>query len=142
MKSFTAFLSGLIFGLGLIIAGMANQAKVLGFLDLAGAWNPSLAFVMIGAIGVGLIVFSIAARRPVTLFGAPIQLPKKNAIDKKLVGGSLIFGVGWGLAGICPGPAFVLLGAGESNAVIFVATLLFGLFIANRLGSQQKNSGE
>ncbi|MCP3021736.1 DUF6691 family protein [Cupriavidus basilensis] len=119
--------SGLVFGLGLILAGMANPDKVLGFLDLAGRWDPSLALVMGGAIAVGVVAFGIARRRAVSLLGLPMQLPAPRRIDRRLLGGSLLFGVGWGLAGICPGPALVLLGAGAWQGAVFVLAMLAGM---------------
>ena len=122
-----SLLSGLVFGLGLIVSGMANPAKVLGFLDLAGHWDPSLAFVMAGAIAVGTVAFVVANRRAASLLGAPMRLPSSRLIDRRLVGGSLLFGVGWGIAGFCPGPALVSLGMGEVKAVVFVAAMLAGM---------------
>ncbi|MHA7683588.1 DUF6691 family protein [Cupriavidus sp. PET2-C1] len=119
--------SGLVFGLGLILAGMANPEKVLGFLDLAGRWDPSLALVMGGAIAVGVVAFGIARRRAVSLLDLPMQLPVSRRIDRRLLGGSLLFGVGWGLAGICPGPALVLLGAGAWQGAVFVLAMLAGM---------------
>lgn len=119
--------SGLVFGLGLILAGMANPDKVLGFLDLAGRWDPSLALVMGGAIAVGVVAFGIARRRAISLLGLPMQLPAPRRIDRRLLGGSLLFGVGWGLAGICPGPALVLLGAGAWQGAVFVLAMLAGM---------------
>lgn len=121
------FAIGLIFGLGLILSGMSNPAKVLGFLDLAGAWDPSLAFVMGGAIIVGLVAFQIARKRTQTFLGGALKLPTAKDIDKRLVLGSLAFGAGWGLAGFCPGPALVSLGSGEVKAFIFVAAMLVGM---------------
>lgn len=115
-----AALAGLIFGLGLIVSGMVFPAKVLGFLDLAGAWDPSLALVMAGAIVVGLPAFAWARR-------AGVQLPGATRIDRRLVGGSLLFGIGWGLAGLCPGPALVVLGMGDVKALGFVAAMLAGM---------------
>jgi uncharacterized protein len=123
----TALLAGLIFGLGLIVSGMANPAKVLDFLDLTGQWDPSLAFVMGGAIGVGLLAFARARRMPQSLLGNPIQLPTATRIDRRLVIGSLLFGIGWGIAGICPGPALVLLGAGQTKGAVFVLAMLAGM---------------
>lgn len=123
----TAAMAGLVFGLGLIVSGMADPAKVLGFLDLAGAWDPSLALVMAGAIGVGLVAFAIARRRTVSLLGAPMRLPTATQIDRRLVGGSLLFGIGWGIAGFCPGPALVALGMGKGPALVFVAAMLVGM---------------
>ena len=124
-----AFLSGLVFGVGLIIAGMANPAKVLAFLDIAGRWDPSLALVMAGAIAVGVIAFALAKKRQTSLLGAPMQLPGASHIDKRLVVGSVLFGVGWGLAGICPGPALVLVGAGATKGIIFVLAMLAGMIL-------------
>ena len=119
--------AGLVFGLGLIVSGMADPAKVLGFLDLAGAWDPSLALVMGGAIAVGLPAFAWAMRRKTSLLGAPMQLPTARQVDHRLLGGSLLFGIGWGLAGFCPGPALVALGMGQGGAVVFVLAMLAGM---------------
>ncbi|MFG6490373.1 DUF6691 family protein [Roseateles sp. BYS78W] len=127
MLVITALLAGLVFGLGLILSGMASPAKVLGFLDLAGSWDPSLALVMVGAIAVGLVAFAIARRRTTTLLGVRLWLPTVTAIDRRLVVGSLLFGIGWGLAGFCPGPALVALGMGVPKAVVFVAAMLAGM---------------
>jgi hypothetical protein len=127
MASVVAFVAGLLFGLGLIVAGMVNPAKILGFLDVAGRWDPSLAFVMAGAIAVCLVAFSLARRRTLSALGLPMQLPAAQTIDLRLVGGSLVFGIGWGLAGFCPGPALVALGAGYIKAVVFVVAMLLGM---------------
>jgi uncharacterized membrane protein YedE/YeeE len=127
MNVFTSLLAGLVFGIGLIVSGMANPAKVLGFLDLAGAWDPSLAFVMAGAILVGVLAFYVAGRRARTFLGGELKLPTARQIDRRLVLGSLTFGVGWGLAGFCPGPALVALGLGETKALVFVAAMLVGM---------------
>jgi uncharacterized membrane protein YedE/YeeE len=118
---------GLIFGIGLLVSGMSDPGKVLGFLDLAGAWDPSLALVMAGAIGVGLIGFRLVRGRDASLLGLPMQLPAKGEIDRRLVVGSFVFGVGWGLAGFCPGPALVALGTGSVEALVFVAAMLAGM---------------
>ncbi len=122
-----SLLAGLVFGLGLIVSGMANPAKVLGFLDLAGAWDPSLAFVMGGAVGVGMVAFFVARRRTLSWLGAPMRLPPARGIDRRLVGGSLLFGIGWGIAGFCPGPALVALGMGSVKALLFVGAMLVGM---------------
>ena len=122
-----SLLAGVVFGLGLIVSGMVDPAKVLGFLDLAGRWDPSLALVMVGAVGVGLIAFSVARRRTRSLLGAEIRLPSARQIDRRLVIGSLTFGVGWGIAGFCPGPALVALGMGQFKALVFVAFMLAGM---------------
>jgi uncharacterized membrane protein YedE/YeeE len=126
-RLFASFVAGLVFGIGLLLAGMANPAKVLGFLDLAGAWDPSLALVMAGAVAVGSVAFALAKRRRVSLLGAPMQLPTARQVDRRLVVGSLVFGVGWGLAGFCPGPALVALGEGAGQAAVFVLAMLAGM---------------
>ncbi|UUC94453.1 DUF6691 family protein [Comamonas sp. C11] len=121
------FAIGLVFGLGLIISGMTDPGKVLGFLDLAGSWDPSLALVMGGAVLVGLFAFTLARKRSTSILGGPMQLPTSRQIDRRLVLGSLTFGVGWGIAGFCPGPAIVSFGAGEPKAVVFVLAMLTGM---------------
>jgi len=122
-----AFFAGLVFGIGLLLSGMADPAKVLGFLDLAGDWDPSLALVMAGAIAVAAAGFAVARRRVKSLLGAPIQLPAKRTVDRRLIVGSTLFGAGWGLAGFCPGPALVALGMGEAKAIVFVLSMLTGM---------------
>ena len=125
----SAGIAGLIFGLGLLLSGMTNPAKVIGFLDLTGLWDPSLAFVMGGAVAVGLVAFRVAQRRCTTLLGTPLQLPHTTAIDTKLLGGSALFGIGWGIAGFCPGPALVSAGAANGKALVFCAAMLAGMAI-------------
>lgn len=125
----SALLVGLIFGIGLILGGMTNPAKVIGFLDLFGNWDPSLAFVMGGAISVGLVAFRMAGGRPTSLLGEPMRLPTRKDIDQRLILGSLVFGAGWGLAGFCPGPALVAVGTGSIKAMIFVAAMLTGMAV-------------
>lgn len=127
MNALAALACGLVFGLGLLVSGMSNPAKVLGFLDLAGAWDPSLMLVMAGAIGVALPAFARAKRRERAWLGGVMVLPTQRAIDRRLVLGSLGFGVGWGLAGFCPGPALVALGAGLPEAALFVAAMVAGM---------------
>jgi uncharacterized membrane protein YedE/YeeE len=126
---FVSLLSGLVFGLGLIVSGMANPAKVLGFLDLAGAWDPSLALVMVGAIAVAAMAFAVARKRTVSLLGAAMKVPTARDIDRRLVIGSVLFGIGWGVAGFCPGPALVALGMGHAKALVFVLAMLAGMGI-------------
>lgn len=138
MMVFAALFSGLLFGIGLLISGMANPAKVLGFLDLAGNWDPSLALVMAGAVGIGLAGFGLARRRKQTLLGAPLHLPTTRRIDRRLVVGSLAFGIGWGIAGFCPGPALVALGSGEIKAAVFVASMLAGMAIFELIERRKK----
>jgi len=127
MNTLFSFLAGLVFGAGLIVSGLSDPSNVLGFLDLAGLWNPSLALVMGGAITVGVAAFALAKRRQTTWLGLPFLLPAAGAIDRRLVIGSLLFGVGWGLAGICPGPALVLVGAGAPQGLLFFAAMLAGM---------------
>ena len=127
--SLASLFAGLVFGLGLIVSGMANPEKVLGFLDLAGPWDPSLAFVMGGAIIVGVVAFAVARRRTLSFLGFQMKIPSNNHIDKRLVLGGLMFGVGWGIAGFCPGPGLVALGAGETKAAVFVAAMVAGMGI-------------
>jgi uncharacterized protein len=124
-----AFLAGLVLGIGLLLSGMADPAKVLGFLDLAGDWDPSLALVMAGAIAVAAVGFFVARRRAKSLLGAPMRLPTKRAVDSRLITGSLLFGAGWGLAGFCPGPALVALGMGQAKAIVFVLAMVAGMAI-------------
>ncbi|MDO9206131.1 DUF6691 family protein [Methylotenera sp.] len=135
---FFALLSGIIFGLGLILAGMADPAKVLAFLDLAGLWDPSLGLVMGGAIAVGLVAFKIAGKRSSSFLGLPMNLPTSRIIDKRLVIGGMVFGIGWGLVGICPAPAFVLLGAGSIKGIVFLIAMLIGMGLFELLESKRK----
>lgn len=127
MQIIASLAAGLVFGLGLIVSGMADPAKVLGFLDLAGNWDPSLAFVMAGAIAVGAVAFALARRRTVSFLGQEMRLPGAGSIDRRLVAGSSVFGIGWGVAGFCPGPGLVALGMGEVKAAAFVAAMLLGV---------------
>lgn len=129
MPIVTSFAAGLVFGLGLILSGMTNPAKVLGFLDLAGNWDPSLAFVMGGAILVGTIAFSLAKGRAKTWIGETMRLPTAMQIDRRLVVGGLTFGVGWGLAGYCPGPALASIAQGGAKPLIFFAAMLAGMAV-------------
>ena len=129
MSVLISLLIGLVFGCGLIVSGMSDPAKVLAFLDLAGDWDPSLALVMAGAIAVGLVAFRLAGRRATSLRGKPIQMPTARQIDRRLLAGSTLFGVGWGLAGICPGPALVLLGTGAAKGFVFVLAMFAGMAI-------------
>lgn len=127
MHATGAFAAGLLFGIGLIVSGMSDPAKVIGFLDLAGRWDPSLAFVMVGAILVGMAGYAVARKRAAAFLGGPLHLPTARQIDRRLVVGSLVFGAGWGLAGFCPGPAIVSLGAGQDKAVVFVVAMIAGM---------------
>lgn len=123
------FLVGLLFGWGLLLSGMTDPGKVQGFLDLFGAWDPSLAFVMGGAIGVGVFAFALAKRRTKTFLGGAVHLPTSREIDRPLLVGALIFGAGWGLAGFCPGPGIVAMAAGQTKAAVFVVAMLAGMLI-------------
>ena len=121
------FVVGLLFGLGLMLSGMTDPGKVIGFLDLFGTWDPSLALVMGGAIMVGFFAFTVAKKRTSTFLGGALRLPSNMDIDKKLVIGSLLFGAGWGLAGFCPGPALVSMADGQPKALVFVLAMLVGM---------------
>jgi len=127
MKNIYALLAGLIFGLGLIVSGMANPEKVIGFLNIFGRWDPSLAFVMGGAIFVGVFSFKYIVKREKTLLGGSLHLSTEKSINKRLIFGSLIFGLGWGVAGFCPGPALVSLGMGSLKGAMFVIAMLAGM---------------
>ncbi len=133
MRKLTSFAAGLLFGLGLLLSGMANPAKVIGFLDVAGAWDPSLALVMVGAIATALVPFTWAKRRERSLLDAPMRLPSKRDLDGRLIGGSLVFGIGWGVAGICPGPAIAVLLSGHWQVVLFVLAMLGGMLLFSAL---------
>ena len=121
------FVVGLLFGLGLMLSGMTDPGKVIGFLDLFGTWDPSLALVMGGAIMVGFFAFTVAKKRTSTFLGGALRLPTNMDMDKKLVIGSLLFGAGWGLAGFCPGPALVSMADGQPKALVFVLAMLVGM---------------
>ena len=127
MMLFSAFFSGLVFGIGLLLSGMSNPAKVLAFLDVSGNWDPSLALVMGGAIAVAAPAYARAKRRRSTLLDTPLFLPEKNNLDRRLIIGSLLFGAGWGLAGFCPGPAIVAAAAAYPSALLFAAAMLAGM---------------
>lgn len=129
MKGLLSLLSGFIFGIGLLISGMANPAKVLAFLDITGLWDPSLVFVMVGGIFIGLFAFGYAKRVNKTIFGEGISCPTSNKITAPLVIGSLLFGIGWGLVGFCPGPAIVAVGCLNIKAIGFCSAMLLGMFL-------------
>ncbi len=123
------FAVGLLFGLGLLLSGMTDPGKVLGFLDLAGAWDPSLALVMGGAIAVGIFAFGSAKKRTTSFLGGALHLPTARDIDKRLIIGGLLFGAGWGLAGFCPGPGIVTMASGEPKAAVFVVAMIAGMLV-------------
>ena len=123
-KNILALGFGLLFGAGLLVSGMANPAKVIGFLDVFGTWDPSLAFVMMGAIGVAIVPFGLAKRQTHTLIGETFSLPTARIIDARLIIGAMLFGVGWGLVGICPAPAISLVGLGQLQSLYFMLPML------------------
>jgi len=145
MVQIAAFAAGLVFGLGLLVSGMADPTKVLGFLDVAGRWDPSLLLVMGGAVLVGLFAFRLAHARALSVLGLPMRLPSdRRTVDHRLVVGGLLFGVGWGLAGFCPGPALVALGMGNMKAAVFVAAMLAGMALfelPGRVGAPHRQGG-
>lgn len=131
------FFVGLLFGWGLLISGMTDPGKVIGFLDLTGSWDPSLALVMGGAIAVGFFAFGTAKKRTSNFLGGALHLPTSSDIDKRLILGALLFGAGWGLAGFCPGPGIVSMAAGQPKAAVFVVAMLAGMLVfewMDRLG--------
>ena len=138
MKNIFAFLFGGLFSVGLMLSGMSNPEKVLGFLDVAGQWDPSLAFVMMGAIVVAFIPFQFAVRRnqAKTVFGDAIDLPQATQIDAKLLIGASIFGIGWGLTGVCPAPAFTLIGLGYTQILYFIVAMFIGVLVHKKLIGQ------
>jgi len=129
MQRVSEFVVGLIFGLGLLLSGMTDPGKVTGFLDLFGQWDPSLALVMGGAIGVGFFAFAAAQKRTTAFLGGALRLPTSNQIDPRLIIGALVFGAGWGLAGFCPGPGWVAMASGEAKGAAFVAAMLLGMVV-------------
>lgn len=140
MQRVIEFILGLLFGVGLLVSGMTDPGKVQGFLDVAGAWDPSLAFVMGGGVMVGLLGFTWAKKKHSSISGAPLQWPEMTQIDRPLVLGSLMFGTGWGLAGFCPGPALVAMAAGNDKALVFVLAMMAGMVLFGRFKSRD-NSG-
>ena len=129
MPIIVALISGLLFGLGLLLAGMGNPAKILGFLDVTGNWDPSLLVTMAVAMVVSAIAFAIAKKRKMSVLNCPIQIPQNTKIDKPLIIGSVLFGLGWGIAGICPGPALLLTGMGVTEGIIFTLAMIAGMSI-------------
>ena len=140
LKAIISLLAGLIFGIGLIISGMSNPAKVLNFLDLFGTWDPSLAFVMAGAVIVTFIGYKVVLKRPTPLLHHSFHIPTRNDADVKLVTGASIFGVGWGLGGFCPGPAFVALPLGSTGILAFFPAMLIGMALAKFFSARNDKS--
>jgi uncharacterized membrane protein YedE/YeeE len=141
MRIVIIYLIGLIFGVGISVSGMANPAKVLNFFDVAGSWDPSLAFVMGGALIVTFVGYRFVLRRPAPMLAQKFQLPTRRDLDLPLLGGSALFGVGWGIAGFCPGGALPALGTGRSEVVIFVAALVAGIVGARLVQSALARRG-
>lgn len=137
MLKLTAFMAGLVFGFGLLLAGMANPSKVLAFLDVTGTWDPSLALVMLAAIGVAIGPLTWARRQTRSVLGNPMQLPVKRELDPRLIGGGLLFGIGWGIAGICPGPAVAILLTGHWQIIVFMAAMLAGMLLFTALENRR-----
>lgn len=141
MSVIIQFVIGLVFGLGLLLSGMSDPAKVLNFLDLggiaAGTWDPSLAFVMMGAVATAFVGFRLVLKRQRPVFADSFQLPTRTDLDTRVIAGPAIFGIGWGLAGLCPGPAFVALGYGSSASILFVVAMFCGMAMARMLASRQ-----
>ena len=135
MLILNAFFAGAVFGLGLAISEMVNPRRVIGFLDVAGRWDPTLAFVMAGALAVSLPGFALALRRPAPLCGHAFHLPTRMKIDRPLLLGAAIFGIGWGISGLCPGPALAALVSGKPESLLFVAAMAAGLWLAARIPS-------
>jgi len=127
------FLCGLLFGVGLIVSGMADPLNVIGFLDLGGPWNPQLAVVMAGAIAIAAPGFLLLRRRAQPLLSGSMHWPQTSRVDRKVVLGSLLFGIGWGLAGFCPGPALVGVGIGSGDAVLFTVAMLAGMYLQRKV---------
>jgi len=141
MRLLSAFLVGLIFGTGIAISGMINPAKVLNFFDIAGTWDPSLAFVMGGALVTTFLGYRVVLRRDAPLIEARFQLPTARRIDARLIGGAAVFGIGWGIAGFCPGAAVPALGTGRWEVALFVAALLAGLWTARTVQDRLAGKG-
>lgn len=133
MKAAMGYLAGLLFGLGLAISGMTDPARVLGFLDIAGAWDPTLMFVLGGAVVTTFIGYRLVWRRGAPLVGKVFQLPTRRDIDARLLGGAALFGIGWGLSGYCPGPAFASIGGLSAPLAAMLVAMLAGWYLARRL---------
>lgn len=133
MALFAALLIGMVFGAGIAISGMANPAKILNFFDIAGDWDPSLAFVMGGALSVALIGYRFVLKRPAPVFGSRFHLPEKRDIDPGLIAGSALFGIGWGIGGFCPGGSIPAIGLGKPQAMLFVLAMVAGIWLARSL---------
>jgi uncharacterized membrane protein YedE/YeeE len=144
MSALVSFISGVVFAVGLGIGGMTQPAKVIGFLDFAGNWDPSLAFVMLGAVGVHSLFYRMSRNRSFTRSSVAVSLPSRSQIDSRLIGGSIVFGVGWGIAGYCPGPAITSVASGNFSALIFFMAMIAGIFAFDltRVLSARRTSAE
>ena len=129
LKNIIGLLAGLLFGIGLLISGMTDPVKVQGFLDIFGAWDISLALVMGGGLAVAIVGVQLAKRQQTSWIGTSIDMPSKTVINKKLLIGAMLFGIGWGLVGICPGPGIVLLGTGQWQAYVFIPAMIIGMLV-------------
>lgn len=138
MRALSAYLIGLLFGAGIVISGMGNPAKVINFFDIAGAWDPSLVFVMGGALVTTLLGYRFVLAQPAPLFDGGFNLPTKDNIDERLIGGAAVFGVGWGIAGFCPGGALPMLGTGDLRVLLFVSACVSGIFLSRALTAALK----
>jgi uncharacterized membrane protein YedE/YeeE len=127
LNALAAFASGLVFGIGLVVSGMSNPAKVIGFLDVTGRSDPTLPVVMASGLAVAAIGYAIAKRRTASYAGGAFDIPTSRTLDRRLIAGAIVFGIGWGIAGACPGPGFVILGAGRVEGVVFVVAMLAGM---------------
>ena len=142
MKALSLFAAGVIFALGLVLGGMTQPAKVIGFLDVTGDWDPSLAFVMVGALSTYAIAFRLIRRRAAPLFGPRFQVPTRRDLTPRLLIGAALFGVGWGIAGFCPGPAIVAVGAGMKEALLFLPSMVVGMWLFRRWDEWMSNRAE
>ena len=139
IRNLAPIVSGALFGVGLAISGMTQPAKVVGFLDVFGAWDPSLAMVMLGAIAAYMPLYRLSIGRPAPLFAAGFALPTRRDIDVRLVAGAAVFGIGWGLGGYCPGPGVAALGSGSVHAVVFVLSMLVGMLVYRALAAARSS---
>lgn len=139
MRLLSLYLTGLVFGVGISISGMSNPAKVLNFFDFAGTWDPSLIFVMVSALVVTFIGYRFVLKQPAPMMEQRFNLPTNRKLDARLIGGSAVFGIGWGIAGFCPGGALPALGTGQSSVLIFVGATLVGIVIAKTAMSFMDN---
>ena len=141
MNLATHFIAGFIFAIGLVVGGMTQPSKIIAFLDVSGDWDPSLGFVMVGAIGVHALTYRLIMKRPTPLFAREFYVPRRNDIDARLLVGAALFGVGWGLGGYCPGPALVAAGGGVPDALVFLAATMVGHWLFGRFNRWSQKRG-